>query len=266
MPMLLGCADGLLQLEHEWRRLDCPLPKADFIAQDEGCIAAADTDGLLWHAGREQRCPRGIEALSLWRGHALLLSSDTDCLTLYAPDGEALITTRVGVYPQGLCIRDDTAYVCGGADGCVHLLTLPGMYLYRSIPLPGMPQRIAAAARTLHVLCLTEDNGVHCTLVRIDRTTGQWDITACRPGLPGAVSAESDGSLWAAASEQLLHFPPGAAQADTVYRGFGLIRHIDAHQGTALVTDPLEELCAVCSPDGASVVYRGQVGQAFFLR
>lgn len=266
MTMLLGCAEGLQRLDKEWQKLDCPLQQADFIAREGVRLAAADNAaGLLWHSGRLLPCPRGVEALSLWHGHALLLSSDTDCLTLYDPAGEPLITARVGVYPQALCLHRDTAYVCGGSDGCIHALSMPELYQLDSWSLPGMTQRIAATDAALHVLCLTEDAGLQCLLVRLDRHSGRWEITQRWPGLPGAIAAGADGTLWAAASEQLYRLSPDAAVTD-VYEGFGLIRHIDVHHNMALVTDPLEELCAVCSHEGAAVVYRGNVGQALLMR
>lgn len=267
MAMLLGCAQGLLLMAQGWQKADCPLQRVDFVAQENGRIAAADASaGLLYHGGRTLSCSRSTEALALWQGHALLLSSDTDCLTLYSPGGDALITARVGVYPQDMFLQENTVCVCGGADGYVHLLSLPEMVVQRSWPVPGMPQRIAAAGTSLHILCLAEDAGVHCTLVHLDARTGRCVTAGSWPGLPGAIAAEADGTLWLAASEQLLCIPPGASAPQTVYEGFGLIRHIDVQRGSALVTDPLEELCAVCSRSGAVVVYRGDAGQALFRR
>ncbi|MBQ8556512.1 MAG: hypothetical protein IJ438_11655 [Clostridia bacterium] len=265
MSMLLGCGEGLFVLREGWQKTACPLRRADFVAQEGPLLCAVDDAAhQLWLGGHVIPCPRDVAALRLWRGHALLLSGDTDCLTLYGLTGETLITTRVGIYPQDLCLSGSTAAVCGGADGCVHLLSLPELHLLQTYPLFGMTQRIAATDAALHVLCLTEEAGMQCELVRIDLATGRHMVIARWPGLPGAIAAGEDGALWIAASERLCVLPAGHAEPSDVYEGFGLIRHISLRGSDALVTDPVEGLCVLCGKDSAAVVYRGDVGQAEF--
>ena len=42
---------------------------------------------MLHHGTHCFPCDREIEAMAVWRGHALLLSSDTDCLSLWDEEG-----------------------------------------------------------------------------------------------------------------------------------------------------------------------------------
>ena len=79
---------------------------------------------LLHFGGRAFPCDREIVAARPWQGHALLLSADTDCLSLWDADG-LIRTARVGVYPQDMALSAEAAWVCGGADGKLHVLTLP---------------------------------------------------------------------------------------------------------------------------------------------
>lgn len=193
----------------------------------------------LHHAGCTFPCDRDVEALALWRGHALLLSSDTDCLSLW--DGDGLVrTARVGVYPQDMAVQGDTAYICGGADGRLHLLHLPDLRASAEYRLPGMPERVCIQGDSAHLLTLLADHEVQTALLTLDLPTGKYAEVAQFPGLPGAIAAD-EGGLWVGVSEQVLHFPAGSAEADVVIEGFGLARSIEVHPDGVLVSDTLEE-------------------------
>lgn len=264
MGMLRG-GQGLFCWRDGWAALPCPLARADFVAAQHGAVTALD-DGAhqLWHGGRVLPCDREVAALSLWQGHALVLSGDTDCLSLADGDGW-LRTARVGVYPQDMAVLDDAAWVCGGADGQVHRLTLPVLQGGDAFPAPGMAERIACWDDQLWLLCLqAEEDAVQTLLVQLDSRTGQARTIARLPGLPGAIAANAQG-VWAAAGERLYHFAPWQETADAVIDGFSLIRHMDLQGDTVLVTDPLAGLIAQVTGETVHVLARGDVGQAVFV-
>lgn len=220
---------------------------------------------LLHHGGRVFPCDRDIEALASWKGHALLLSSDTDCLSLW--DSEGLVrTARVGVYPQDMAVQDDTVYICGGADGKLHLIALPELHPLTDYVLPGMPERISIQGESAYLLTLLAEHEVQTVLLRLELPTGIYQELARFPGLPGALCATEYG-LWVAVSEMLMHLSPDAAQVHTMIEGFSLIRRLDAQGNAVLATDPLEGLCARITKaprPSVEVLYRGDVGMAVF--
>ena len=193
----------------------------------------------LHHRGRSYPCDREIEALCTWREQPLLLSSDTDCLSLWDADGPVR-TARVGVYPQDMAISGDRACVCGGADGMLHVLTLPGLYPFCAIPLPGMPERIALHGQTAYVLTLMTEPAVHTALLEVDLPRRAARPLARYDGLPGAICA-ADGGLWVAAGEVLMRLTPADASSALTIAGFGLIRRLLPHEGGVIALDPLEE-------------------------
>lgn len=267
MGMLLACGDGLLTWDGAWRTLPCPLIHPSHIACADGLIAAVDNDAhLLWYSGILLPCAREIEALCLWQGYALVLSGDTDCLSIADPDGW-LVAARTGMYPQDMCLLPDEVLICGGADGLIHRLTLPGLYSVCTYPLPGMPMRIHASENAAHVLCTAGDDELHTLLCRIDLASGECGEIARLPGIPGAIRSDGSGGVWAAATEQLYHIPKGACEPDAVIDGFGLIRHIDMLGNNLMVSDPIEGLCAWIKQERRPqivVLRHGEVGQACF--
>lgn len=189
-------------------------------------------------SGHTFSCDRDIEAMALWKGCALLLSSDTDCLSLW--DTEGLVrTARVGVYPQDMAVQADIACICGGADGKLHLLSLPDLQPLADISLPGMPERITLREESAYVLSLQTDLEVCTALLKVCLQTGLHKELTRFPGLPGAVLAVEDG-LWVGVSELVCHIPAGADCPDTMIEGFGLARRIAETADGVLVDDPLE--------------------------
>ena len=154
---------------------------------------------LLHFGGRTFRCDRDIEASAGWKGHVLLLSSDTDCLSLW--DGEGMIrTTRVGVYPQDVAVQGDAAYVCGGADGKLHVLSLPDLHTTAEFALPGMPERLCLWGSAAYVLTLLVEPDVHTVLLSVELDTGCWRDIARFEGIPEGVVADGSG-LWVMLNE-----------------------------------------------------------------
>lgn len=194
---------------------------------------------LLHFDGSVFPCDRDVEALARWQDCALLLSSDTDCVALFDRDG-LVRTARVGVYPQDISVQNDTACICGGADGRLHLLTLPDLRESADYPLPGIPERIALHAGIAHVLTLLTDPEVHTALLRVDLGNGMYAETLRLPGIPGALTA-ADCGLWLGVSELALHLPWGANQPDIVIEGLGLPRWITVQDDGIIITDALEE-------------------------
>ena len=160
---------------------------------------------LLHVGGRAFRCDRDVEALRRWKNHALLLSSDTDCLSLW--DEEGLIrTARVGVYPQDVAVAEDTAVICGGADGMLHLLSLPDLFETAAYPAPGMPERLCLRGGSAYVLSLMPEPEVHTMLLAMELASGAWRELRRLAGIPEAITADETG-LWTATSEGALRLP-----------------------------------------------------------
>lgn len=214
----------------------------------------------LHFRGHDFPCDREIEAAALWQEHALLLSSDTDCLSLW--DAEGLVRMcRVGVYPQDMAVWEDTVVVCGGADGHIHLLALPELRPVVEFTVPGMPERVSIHGESICLLTLLADTDVYTALLTLDLRSGKYAELARYAGLPGAILADRSG-IWVGVSELVVHFPWGQTQPDTVIEGFGLVRQILAEENALLVSDPLEGLLARITrkPQSAvEVLYRGEI-------
>ena len=219
----------------------------------------------LHFSGRAFPCDRDIETALQWNNHALLLSSDTDCLSLW--DREGLVRlTRVGVYPQDMAIHGDTAVVCGGANGRIHLLTLPNLHATAEYDVPGLPERVALHGNTACLLSLMADDDIQTMLLMLDLHRGTYQELARFSGLPGAITASNTG-LWIGIGEMLLHIPHGRTEADLLIEGFGLVHRIEVQEDGVLITDPLEGMIAhvTQTPRPAiEVLYRGDVGQYAF--
>lgn len=203
MHILLCCGEqGLLEHRNGWRRLPCPLARPALAAASGGVMAAVDTvNGELWAMGRIIPVDPGAEALLLDPAHALVLSGETDCLTLLdLATGQPLLTSPVGVYPQDMCLLSGRlAAVCGGADGAVRLMDPQQLETLRLIPLPGQTQRLAWSGGVLYVLCADCDGMLCCVLWRILRNGHPLRVLQL-PGLPGALCADGRGGVWAASS------------------------------------------------------------------
>ena len=198
-----------------------------------------DRAHMLHHGERTFPCDRNIESLAVWKGCALLLSSDTDCLSLWDMDGPVR-TLRIGVYPQDMAIADDLAIVCGGADCRLHLLTLPELRSSGEISLPGMPERIALQGSDAHVLALLTEPEVHTQLILASLPAGKPHSLLTLPGIPGAIAADGDG-LWLGVSGQVLHLPRGTTQPDMIIEGFEMPVKIDVLPHGVIITDALRE-------------------------
>lgn len=193
----------------------------------------------LHYKGRVFPCDRDIEAIEIWEDYALLLSSDTDCLSLWGADGLVRIA-RVGVYPQAMALRGNQVLVCGGADCRLHQLALPSLQHDFSLLLPGMPERIALGKDAAHVLLFLAEPEPYTQLVSIVPGACTYQLQLRLPGIPGAIAADSTG-LWVGVSEQVLHIPENAAAPDITIEGIGLAGHIEIVPGGILVMDALTE-------------------------
>ena len=193
---------------------------------------------LLHLDGHTYPCDRDIVALALWQEYALLLSADTDCLSLWDRDG-LVRTVRVGVYPQDFAMLEDRAYVCGSADGRLHVLTLPDLHTIRTYPLPGLPERVLVQENTAWVLSFMPEPQVHTQLLQLDLHSGQCQAITSYAGLPGALAADDRG-LWIGVSELVAHLPWGAATADLLIEGIGLASKIVVRDEGVIITDSLE--------------------------
>ena len=196
-----------------------------------------DAAHTLHRGSRAFPCDRDVVRLALWREYALLLSADTDCLSLW--DEEGLVrTARVGVYPQDMALSGDVAYVCGGADCRLHALTLPSLYGCDEVDLPGMPERIAIHQGLVHLLMLQTEPELRTLLAAWRPADGTLHRQMVLPGIPGALTASADG-LWIGATGQAAHLPYGAAAPDVLVDGVGLPERIDVFPDGVTITDGL---------------------------
>ena len=191
----------------------------------------------LHYRDRTFPCDRCVEAMALWQDHALLLSSDTDCLSLWDAEGLVRIA-RVGVYPQDMALWDGRVLVCGGADCRLHLLTLPDLAPRASLPLPGMPERIAWGHGNPHILVLVTDLEPCTQVIRVDPERWTYEARLTLPGIPGAIAADDSG-LWIGVSEQVIHLPDNSSVPDMVIEGIGLAGRIETVPGGVRITDSL---------------------------
>lgn len=273
MAILLACGEeGLLLRRETWQALPMPLRCASLVAAGDDRLAVVDDEAhQLWTGESVVPVPGGVEALRVWRGRFLVLSGDTDCMTvLDAQSGSPLIAAPAGVYPQDLCLipGEDLAAVCGGADGSVRLMRLPSLMTVRLLRVPGSAQRITFFGGWLYVLCAAEDDGLKCLLCRVPLRGGRYDPLCTLPGLPGAIRADASGGLWVAASEGLYYFPPGESSPDRTLLGQGLIRHLDQRAGGLLVTDPVLGRLSMVDARARAVaqtLYEGDVRQGLFV-
>ncbi len=197
-----------------------------------------DAAHLLHLGGRAFPCDREIVASARWKEYALLLSADTDCLSLW--DAEGLVrTARVGVYPQDMAVHEDAAYVCGGADGHLHLLALPELHAITAISLSGMVERVCVHAEAAWVVSLLPEPDVHTALFRVDLQTREALEITRFAGIPGALTADKTG-LWLGVSEMALHLPWGMDTPDVIVKGISLPGLIDVQPEGVIITDTLE--------------------------
>lgn len=191
----------------------------------------------LHYRDRTFPCDRCVEAMALWQDHALLLSSDTDCLSLWDAEGLVRIA-RVGVYPQDMALWGDCVLVCGGADCQLHLLSLPDLRLRASILLPGMPERIVFGKCVAHLLILLTEPESRTQVICVDPEHWTYEARLSLPGIPGAIAADDSG-LWIGVSEQAMHLPDNSSVPDMVIEGIGLSNRIETAPGGIRITDSL---------------------------
>ena len=197
-----------------------------------------DAAHLLHLGGCTFPCNREIVASARWKEYVLLLSADTDCLSLW--DVEGLVrTTRVGVYPQDMDVLDETVYVCGGADGLLHLLSLPSLHVTTSLPLSGMPEKVCVHDGDAWILSLLPEPDVCTALLRINLETGETLELSRFAGIPGALAADDRG-LWVGLSERALRLPWETHVPDLIVEEIGLPAHFDVQPEGVIITDALE--------------------------
>lgn len=269
MRILLCCGEqGLLTYNDGWQRLPCPLASPRLLAVAGGRMAVADPDqGMLWAMERLTPIDRGAEAQLLSPEHALVLSGETDCLSLIElRTGQMLVTAPAGMYPQEMClVNRRLVAVCGGADGSVRLMDPWTLYTRQTFSLPGHTQRITCSGGAMYVLCAVYEGMLHCLLYRI-RSDGQIKRLLTLPGLPGALCPDGRGGVWAAASETLAHVPMGSHQLGRQIADTGLIRHMTAAGGMLLTSDPVLGVCRLYGDEGQVIAERqGDVGQVVLL-
>ena len=197
-----------------------------------------NTAHLLYFGRRGFPCDREIVAAHPWKGHALLLSADTDCLSLWDADG-LIRTARVGVYPQDMALSADTAWVCGGADGKLHILTLPTLREAIDIVLPGMPERVCLHNDTAWVLSLLAEPEVCTVLFQTNPQKPEVQEITRFAGIPGALEADENG-LWVGVSELVVHLPWGTDVPNVIVEGIGLAKKIVVEPNGVMIEDGLD--------------------------
>lgn len=264
--MLAACgSSGLMAYRGGWQPLPCPLPCPEMLARRGDQLAVMDnTVHAVWTGRRILHVDSGVEAMLLWGDGLLILSGDTDCLTLFSmATGQPQLTIPAGVYPQDMCLLPGgrSLAVCGGADGMLRVIRLPELWEEQAIRLPGSVQRAACMGGVLYALCAVEDDGLCCQLCRIHGHA--WSIMARWPGLPGAIHGDQAGRLWIAASEALGCFHRGEYRP--VPGEFGLIRHMDSRQGMLLASDPVMDALWLIQGGQTKMLHEGNVQHGVFV-
>lgn len=268
MAMVLATSRGVLCWRAGWEREPCALTCPGLLAAEGERLIMADIQGrMLDLGGSTVPIDRDAERLLLWRGHPLVLSSDTNALTLLSRKGRPLISVPAGLYPQDMCQLGERLAVCGGTDGQVHLLTLPELFSAGDLEVPGAPQRVCRGTGGVFVLSALEEAGMRTLLLFVPMNGGKLRPMCVLPGLPGALAADEQGGVWAAAGEALYHFPQGSAAPDQTHGGFGLIRYLSVSGRWALASDPVEGMAVLADAEGemgVRVLYEGEVGEGLF--
>ena len=264
--LLCCCAEGLLAYTDEWQRQFCPLPTPSLLAAEDGLLAVIDvSERLLWMNELLVPVDSGAECLLLWHGRPLVLSGDTDCLTMLDPcTGSPMFLTPAGVYPQDMCLLPgDRLAVCGGGSGTVLSLQLPELTLLQTFSLPGCVQRAAWHNGRLYALCTVENDALCTLLCRIHPSSGRYEALCTLPGLPGALHA--DRLLWIAAGDSVYQLRRADARPVRLCGGLGLVRHICASGHRVILSDPaLDGVYLLESRTPPQQLLTGGVGQALF--
>lgn len=263
MAVLIGCADGLHTGGAPEEKIACPLDGVSLLACAPGRMAAADASArLLWDGRRVMNIDSGAEKLLWWRQNLLVLSGETDCVTLVdGQSGQPVTLAPAGVYPQDMCLLPpgDIAAVCGGADGTIRLLALPSLRELRSLRVPGVASRIAWAGGALYVLCAVEDGALRCLMCRVALPSGRYEPVMTLDGLPGAIAPDDRGGLWIGAGECLHHLPPKGGKPDGIMDGFGLIGGLQSTRQGLIIADPVGDGCYRLQHGRLSLLHAGGV-------
>ena len=102
-----------------------------------------------------------------------------------------------------MALQADSAFVCGGADGKLHQLSLPELIELAEYSLPGMPERLCVTEDAAYILTLLTEPEVHTALLKQPLPGGVWREIRKLAGIPEAISADLSG-LWIAVSEGVI--------------------------------------------------------------
>lgn len=268
MEIILASAAGLLAWRGEWRKIPTPLAHPTLLTPCETELAVADSfSRQLYRQGRIRALPPGVVAIRSWRNQLLLLSSETNCLTLCDAHDNPQVTSPAGIRPSDCCVCGSFAVVCGGDDGCLHIFSLPDLREISAFPVPGCPMRVIASDGVLTGLSLLSPDPPQSLLFRFCPANADFAPVALLPGLCGALAMAADGSLWVAVGEQLLHFPLATVVPDVRLGGFGLITSLSCRQSQLLMSDSWAGRCLLMSthaPYTPHLLYAGECGACCF--
>lgn len=267
MALQVCCgADGLMMYTDRWQQTFCPLPSPQLIAADHsGQYAVVDnTQQLLWSGDHLFPVDPGVEKLLLWRGHPLVLSGETNTLTLLDPStGAPMFLAPAGIYPQDMCfLSEHTIAVGGGEDAMVHIFRLPELSCEKTLILRGAVQRIAIHRQWLYVLCDAVGES-HCMLQRVHPASMRYELLLELPGPSGTLYCGHHG-LWVAAGECLCRLHGDDHRLLHHHQGFGWIRYIIGWHGALLLSDVAQgALYRLPAPARSpELLLKGNIGQA----
>lgn len=270
MALLVCCgADGLLEYTDQWRPIFCPLPSPQLIASGSAgrCAVIDNTQQLLWLGDQLFPVDPGVEKLLMWRDHPLVLSGETNALTLLDPaTGTPLFLAPAGIYPQDMCfLSERTIAVGGGEDAMVHILRLPELSCEKSLVMSGAVQRIVCHNQWLYVLCEVIGE-LRCLLYRVHPASMRYELLLELPGPSGALHYGHQG-IWVAAGEYLCQLRSEDHHLLQQRRGFGWIRFIAGWQGALLLSDAAQGILYRLAAPGRfpELLLKGEVGQAAHL-
>ena len=227
---------------------DHPLTRVDTLGAG-GRLCVDNAQRLCAWGTRTFPCAPDVTDAACWRGCPLLLSGESDSITLHAPDGMPLWTAPAGFAPRQLCLLPGgrCAAVACGLAGEVRLLRLPALTLLHACPVPGAACCLCWHQGALYAACVAGEGEIRGLLCRVP-FHAPAEVLAAVPGLPGALLSLPSGALLLGATERIYRFEGQPLRLTTVQAGFGLPRRMLVIQERLLVADPVQEALFTLSP------------------
>lgn len=243
-----------------------PLRRVD-VAGAQGRLLVDNAARQCSFAGRVFPCAPEITDALCWQGQPLLLSGESDSVTLHSREGTPLLTAPAGFAPRALCLLPHGALlaVAGGLSGEVLMLRLPALTLAQTLAAPGAPLCLAVSGRWLFAACAVGDAVMHCLLCRYSLATGRLETGPLFPGLPGALTAAPWGEIYLGCTEGLYRLSARTLRVLASRTEAGLPRRILCEDGAVVSADPVLCRAQVFDPllrEAPRLLMQGEIADA----